>query len=130
MAAEKEGGYARFRVRLDFRNLLQLAHCGCKVGNIRAAGSVPPALRTLWGRLEAQLGTDIKLYKRDGYGEQQVPDLILTNAMQADALDAINRKAPPRYIHCGVAEWRRSWIHGEDWVFFNTKKDATIWMAG
>ena len=94
VAREKEGEYARCRVRLDFTNLMALAQSGRLVKKIRAAGSVPPSLRRLWGNLEA-VGAKVKLYDRtSGGSEQQVPDYILQGSMMEDALEAAIDNVP------------------------------------
>ena len=59
VAREKEGEYARCRVRLDFTNLMALAQSGRPVKKIRAAGSIPPSLHRMWGKLEAEQQTHI-----------------------------------------------------------------------
>ena len=52
VAEEREGSGARHRVRVHFRNLLELAHAGRSIGHAIAVGSVPPELRHVWNRLE------------------------------------------------------------------------------
>ena len=51
LAVEREGHDARPRVRLHFRNLLELAHAGRPIHRAVAVGSIPPELRhvtTAW----------------------------------------------------------------------------------
>ena len=54
VAAGREGGDARYRVRIDFRNLLTLASVGRPVEHAVAVGSIPPELRHVWNRLEGE----------------------------------------------------------------------------
>ena len=42
------------RVRIDFHNLLTLAHENRKVCKAVAAGSVPPEMKAVWKKLEAE----------------------------------------------------------------------------
>ena len=54
-AEERNSGPdARYRVRIDFTNMLRLAHADRPVEKAHAAGSVPPEMRQLWNRLESQ----------------------------------------------------------------------------
>ena len=84
VAAEREGGTARQRVRIDFRNMLELAHAGREIERAVAVGSVPPELRYVWNRLENE-GVTVQLLERGmlGGGEQGV-DLLLQTAMLRD----------------------------------------------
>ena len=89
LAEELESGpEARYRVRIDFDNMLRLAHADRPMQRAVAAGSVPPELRQLWNRLESQ-GVEVKLFGRGGpeRGEQQMPDHWLQLRMFEDALD-------------------------------------------
>lgn len=83
-----EGPNARYRVRVNFDNLLRLAHAGRPLKKALAAGSVPPEMRHLWNRLENR-GVAVKLYDRGdpGRSEQDMPDRILQLRMLEDALD-------------------------------------------
>ena len=54
VAAQRRGEGARARVRIHFRNLLELAHAGRPVKRALAVGSVPPELCHLWSSLENQ----------------------------------------------------------------------------
>ena len=85
---EEEGPDARFRVRVHFENILRLAHADRPVEKALAAGSVPPEMRQLWNRMEAQ-GLSVHLYDRGapGRGEQEIPDRYLQLRMLEDALD-------------------------------------------
>ena len=84
VAVEREGGTARHRVRIDFRNMLELAHAGRDIERAVAVGSVPPELRHVWNRLENQ-GVTVQLLERGilGGGEQGV-DQLLQTAMLRD----------------------------------------------
>ena len=88
LAVERdEGPDARYRVRIDFENLLRLAHADRQVKRASAVGSVPPEMRQLWNRMEA-MGVKVKLFDRgDSSGEQEVPDRLLQLRMLEDALD-------------------------------------------
>ena len=83
-----EGPNARYRVRVNFDNLLLLAHADRPLRKALAAGSVPPQMRQLWNRLENR-GVSVKLYDRGdpGRSEQDMPDRILQLRMLEDALD-------------------------------------------
>lgn len=83
VAAEREGGDVRTRVRIHFRNLLELARRGRPTEKAVAVGSIPPELRQAWNRLE-QEGTRVRL--SEGRGEENV-DPMLANSMLRDALD-------------------------------------------
>ena len=84
----KEGAGARFRVRINFSNMLRLAHADRPVRKALAAGSVPPEMRQLWNRMENE-GVEVKLFDRGlpAFGEQDMPDRILQLRMLEDALD-------------------------------------------
>ena len=84
---ETEPG-ARYRVRIDFDNMLRLAHADRPVERAHAAGSVPPELRQLWNRLENR-GISVYLFDRGSpeRGEQEIPDRTLQLRMLQDALD-------------------------------------------
>lgn len=83
-----EGSNARYRVRVNFDNLLRLAHADRSLKKAVAAGSVPPQMRHLWNRLENR-GVEVKLFDRGdpGRNEQSMPDRILQLRMLEDALD-------------------------------------------
>ena len=94
LAAQRErnqGG--RYRIRLHFENLLQLAHADRPVRSALAAGAIPPEVRHLWDRMRER-GVDVELYDRGGAdrGEQQVPDRILQLKMLEDLAD--NNSSP------------------------------------
>ena len=89
LAEEVEDGLdARFRVRINFENLLRLAHADRPVEKALAVGSVPPEMQQLWNRMESK-GVEVSLYDRGSResGEQNVPDKILQLTMLEDALD-------------------------------------------
>ncbi len=87
IAAEREGGDARYRMRLHFRNLLRLAHADRPVESAVAVGSVPPELRTVWTRLENE-GVKVYLSERGAlHGTEQGVDQKLQANMLRDALD-------------------------------------------
>ena len=89
LAEERSGGMnARYRVRINFDNLLRLAHADRPLQRAIAAGSVPPELRQLWNRLESN-GVEVQLFDRGSAerGEQEMPDRLLQLRMLEDALD-------------------------------------------
>ena len=89
LAAEREiGPGARYRVRIHFENMLRLAHADRQMKRALAAGSVPPEMRQLWNRMEAN-GVEVFLFDRGdpARGEQEMPDRVLQLRMLEDALD-------------------------------------------
>lgn len=87
IAAEREGGDARYRMRLHFRNLLRLAHADRPIESAVAVGSVPPELRYVWTRLENE-GVRVELSERGAlHGTEQGVDQKLQANMLRDALD-------------------------------------------
>ena len=78
----------RYRVRIDFGNMLRLAHADRPMAKAVAAGSVPPELRYLWNRLETE-GVEVRLFDRGepARGEQDIPDRILQLQMLEDGFD-------------------------------------------
>ena len=88
-AAECEAGPdARSRVRIDFDNMLRLAHADRRLIRAVAAGSVPPELRNVWNRMENS-GVEVRLFDRVAMerGEQDMPDRILQLCMLEDGFD-------------------------------------------
>ena len=84
----QEGPGARWRVRINFENLLRLAHADRELQRARAAGSIPPAIQHLWNRLKAR-GVEVELFDRGApdRGEQGIPDSKLQLRMLEDAVD-------------------------------------------
>ena len=87
LAEEREGWGARSRVRIHFPTMVELARQQRPIERALAVGSVPPELRHVWNRLEAE-GIEVKLLERGqlGGGEQGV-DQALQTAMLRDAFD-------------------------------------------
>ena len=85
---QDEGPDARYRVRIDFENLLRLAHADRTLQKAFAVGSIPPEMRGLWNRMENH-GVEVELFDRGdpARGEQQMPDHMLQLQMLTDALD-------------------------------------------
>ena len=83
-----EGPDARYRVRINFDNLLRLARADRPLTKALAAGSVPPEMRQLWNRMESG-GVEVQLFDRGSpeRGEQEMPDRVLQLRMLEDALD-------------------------------------------
>ncbi len=87
VAVEREGAAARYRVRIDFRNLLELARAGRQIEHAVAVGSIPPELRHVWNRLEGE-GVSVHLLERGTtHGREQGVDQTLSNAMLRDGYD-------------------------------------------
>ena len=89
LAEEREvGPDARYRVRINFDSMLRLAHADRPMRHAVAAGSVPPAMRQLWNRMES-MGVEVKLFDRGSPEgpEQDMPDRLLQLRMLEDALD-------------------------------------------
>ena len=87
VAIELEGDTARYRVRLDFRNLLAVARAGREIEHAVAVGSIPPELRHVWNRLENE-GVKVQLLERGAIqGREQGVDQLLQTAMLRDGFD-------------------------------------------
>lgn len=87
VAIEQEGDTARYRVRLDFRNLLEVARAGREIERAVAVGSVPPELRHVWNRLENE-GFTVQLLERgEILGREQGVDQALQTVMLRDTVD-------------------------------------------
>ena len=86
-AVEREGDDARYRVQIDFRNILKLARAGRRTQRALAVGSIPPELRHVWNRLENE-GVEVKLLERGAMqGREQGVGSVLQAEMLRDALD-------------------------------------------
>lgn len=83
-----EAPNARFRVHVNFDNLLRLAQADRPLARAFAAGSIPPELRQLWNRMENK-GIQVSLFDRGGadQGAQDAPNWMLQFRMLEDALD-------------------------------------------
>ena len=87
VAVEREGQGARTRVRIHFRNLLELAQAGRPIEHATAVGSVPPELRHVWNHLENE-GVTVQLLERGSlHGREQGVDQALQTAMLRDGFD-------------------------------------------
>ena len=87
VAADREGDAARYRVRLHFRHLLEVARAGREIERAIAVGSIPPELRHVWNRIENE-GVAVQLLERGAIqGREQGVDQALQTAMLRDALD-------------------------------------------
>ncbi len=88
LAEEREGGLARYRVRIHFDNLLRLASADRPIERALAVGSIPPEMRQLWNRLESS-GIEVQLFDRRSreLGEQEMPDRLLQLRMLEDGWD-------------------------------------------
>ena len=87
VAIEREGIAARHRVRVHFRNLLELAQAGREIEHAIAVGSIPPELRHVWNRLENEGVTVLLLERGAMQGREQGVDQALQTAMLRDAFD-------------------------------------------
>ncbi len=87
VAAKREGEAARFRVRVHFGHLLQLARAEREVEHAVAVGSIPPELRHVWNHMENE-GVTVHLLERGAmHGGEQGVDHVLQTAMLRDAFD-------------------------------------------
>jgi len=86
VAAEREGGDARYRLRLHFHNLLHLASADRPIQHAFAVGSIPPELRHVWNRLENQ-GVEVQLFERGAHGREIGVDQELQTRMLRDGFD-------------------------------------------
>lgn len=88
LAEEREEGEgARYRVCINFDNLLRLAQADRPLQKVLAVGPVPPEMRQLWNRVESK-GAETRLFDHGlDRGEQEVPDQLLKLQMLEDALD-------------------------------------------
>ena len=87
VAAEREGWGARSRVRIHFPAIIKLARRQRPIERALAVGSVPPELRGVWNRLEAE-GIEVQLFERGKLGgQEQGVDQALQTAMLRDAID-------------------------------------------
>lgn len=87
VAADREGDSARYRVRLHFRHMLELASAGREIEHAIAVGSIPPEMRHVWNRLENE-GVMVQLLERGALeGREQGVDQSLQTAMLRDAFD-------------------------------------------
>ena len=86
--ARAGGANARYRVRINFDNILRLAHADRPLAKAFAAGSVPPEMHQLWNRMESN-GIEVQLFDRGNpeRSEQEMPDRVLQLRMLEDALD-------------------------------------------
>ena len=86
-AIEREGETSRYRARIHFRNLLELAHGGREIARAVAVGSIPPELRQVWNRLENE-GVIVRLLERGALaGREQGVDQTLQTEMLRDGFD-------------------------------------------
>ena len=86
-AVELEGENTRLRVRVHFRNLLELARAGREIEHAVAVGSVPPELRQVWNRL-GNAGVTVQLLERGAMGgQEQGVDQMLQVQMLRDMAD-------------------------------------------
>ena len=87
IAAQREGGDAAYTVRIQFKNLLDLAAAGRPLESAIAVGSVPPAMRHVWNQLE-KTGVKVELFERGGLSSrEQAVDQALQTHMLRTALD-------------------------------------------
>lgn len=87
VAAIREGGDARYHVRVSFENILRLAHADRAVAEAIAVGSIPPEMRHVWNRLEKS-GVKIELFERGSISDrEQAVDQALQVKMLRAAFD-------------------------------------------
>ncbi len=82
---------ARYRVRINFDNLLRLAHANREIGCVITAGSVPPEMKQLWNIMDNK-GVEVELFEHfeSWRGEQETPDRFLQLHMLENGLDNID----------------------------------------
>jgi hypothetical protein len=83
VASENEGGNAYYQLRLQFKNILELARAGREIEYAIAVGSVPPELRHVWNKME-QSGIKIELFERgsDSNKEQAVDQALQVHMLR------------------------------------------------
>ena len=91
-AREPEAAAVRARFRVNLGALLRLALAGRPAARVVMAGSIPPAVRAFWDRVEqwgAKQKVRVELFDRGGFRrkEQQVPDRILQLHMLHDMVE-------------------------------------------
>lgn len=92
LAEERNGDVnARYRIRINFENLLRLAHADRPLTKALAAGSIPPAMINLWNSLRRQ-SVEVDLYDlgKPGRSEPEPPDRWLQLRMLEDMVDYID----------------------------------------
>ena len=87
VAIEREGETARPRVRIHFRNLLELASAGREIEHAVAVGSIPPELGLVWNVLENEGVAVQKLERGLMQGREQGVDQALQTVMLRDGFD-------------------------------------------
>ena len=88
LAGEKDGNScAENLVRIQFDNLLRLAHADRTLKLAFAAGPIPPEMQNLWNRIE-NAGVEVRQFNRCGFarGEQQASNGWLQLRMLENAL--------------------------------------------
>jgi hypothetical protein len=85
VAETREGRAARDSVRLQFENLLLLAHAGRDLAKAFVVGSIPPEQRTVWDRMTAATGIVPELYERGSLsgGEQGLDQCLQVHMLRA-----------------------------------------------
>ena len=125
-AEERNSGPdARYRVRIDFTNMLRLA-ADRPVEKAHAAGSVPPEMRQLWNRLESQ-GVDGPAirprHRRSRRAGDARPD---PSAAYARRRSGLQRR--PRHSRVADRGWGR--LRGRRWLSPNSGADAQVAAGG
>lgn len=87
---EKEAEFARWRVKLDFNNLLKLAIADRPVKQAVVCGSPPPELKLLCNRL----GVKLAVHPCDGLGKDQIMESLQILMLQ-DCVDCIVKQENP-----------------------------------
>ncbi len=124
VAMEREGDAARYRVRLHFRHVMELARAGRDIERAVAVGSIPPELRHVWNRLENE-GFTVQLLERGAIqGREQGVDQMLQTAMLRDTIDYKWRPG-----NCSPAHRRRQRIRRRRGLSRRPGADAQQGMA-
>ena len=94
IAEERNGGPdARYRVRINFDNMLRLAHADRPIGRVCAAGSVTPSMQRFLNRLEGN-DVDTHLFMPDN--SEHVPQEVAIRNLQLNIMeDAVDHLDSP-----------------------------------
>ena len=85
-----ERSNAKYRLRIDFGNLVALAIAKHPIKRVLAVGSIPPELEHVWKIMAAQ-GIAVKYHNRaKSFSEQEVPDEKLQLQMLSDIVDNVD----------------------------------------
>lgn len=86
---------AKYSVRLEFSNLIDLATCKRPVKKAIAVGSVPPGHQELWNKMKQKTGLALELYER---GRDSGKEQGVDQCLQTQMLRALNDEPSPKII--------------------------------